>query len=840
MPKQRDYYEILGVERTADGEEIKRAYRRLAMKYHPDRNPGDKEAENKFKEAGQAYEVLSDDQKRKIYDQYGHEGLKVNTGSRYTAAQEAAVRAAAAAYANGGQARGPDPEEQRRREEQRRDQQRQEEARRKTAREDLLREAKATVETIKPLQQHYDRVMGVKAALIEGDARQEFLAECIAILQSSSRAVDMRPQSDARSIIDYASAPLGGFRLLGMAQNEENFCGCFTPQQVAYLRAYSARHSYYSSAAKPPVPEKHDMHQALDWGAVEDAKQRSEAFSAVYKEKTEKSRAAVSAQENISSLKTDLDQANRFIAGLEGDSTYRRDAESERKEWAQTHSHRIKAWHAVQTQIPDEMRDFQTVSDGFPSQAELVRDADHAYSVMQVTFLVDVRTGNTATLGLPKEFKPKPEKKQDGPVKAVSESTQKHMRARAQKALDGLTPALEALGVHNVVVEEKRSEIQAAKNCSAYLDSVAGILRQASGANQYHSMKKKEQEQALAVKPALQQSARALESAQKDGSLQAFFQARQTLRDKLRMIEGNDNLYTRICKPINEGKMDEAKAVIEVSRSSGLGAGLKDRVSGKAKTIDTAAAQLDVLSACKSTMDKNGSWAAISTLRRELYKGYSSGKDQMTLDRIENVGDMIRDAKARIGEADSNVEQSTLNSLRGSVKNTANMRRYHDLYGGRLEEIIGAPATRLVQLVLSDQPAEPGFMNVVGKEDIFKKSTDLLTKARAQDSAATWAEGDVKRHMAGATTTQDLCQAAHDLAAIADGKINPNQSAYAILSTIEAAAKEANGIQYLKGCSERLRQVRVSSESIRVESSGGIKAAATSGRVKMHMEAARG
>lgn len=81
MPStQRDYYEVLSVERTADGEEIKRAYRRLAMKYHPDRNPGDADAEIKFKECAEAYEVLSDDSKRKIYDQFGHEGLKRGGG----------------------------------------------------------------------------------------------------------------------------------------------------------------------------------------------------------------------------------------------------------------------------------------------------------------------------------------------------------------------------------------------------------------------------------------------------------------------------------------------------------------------------------------------------------------------------------------------------------------------------------------------------------------------------------------------------------------------------------------------------------------------------------------
>lgn len=76
MPTTRDYYEILGLQKSADADEVKRAYRRLAMKYHPDRNPGDAEAEVKFKEAAEAYEVLSDDQKRKVYDQYGHDGLR--------------------------------------------------------------------------------------------------------------------------------------------------------------------------------------------------------------------------------------------------------------------------------------------------------------------------------------------------------------------------------------------------------------------------------------------------------------------------------------------------------------------------------------------------------------------------------------------------------------------------------------------------------------------------------------------------------------------------------------------------------------------------------------------
>ena len=73
---KRDYYEVLGIEKSADQDTIKKAYRKLAVKYHPDRNPGDKEAEEKFKEATEAYEILSDDQKRPIYDQYGFAGLE--------------------------------------------------------------------------------------------------------------------------------------------------------------------------------------------------------------------------------------------------------------------------------------------------------------------------------------------------------------------------------------------------------------------------------------------------------------------------------------------------------------------------------------------------------------------------------------------------------------------------------------------------------------------------------------------------------------------------------------------------------------------------------------------
>jgi DNA-binding YbaB/EbfC family protein len=79
----KDYYEILGVAKTATAEEIKKAYRKLAIKYHPDRNPGDTAAEEKFKEISNAYEVLSDTAKRQRYDQLGHEAFTSTNGAGY-------------------------------------------------------------------------------------------------------------------------------------------------------------------------------------------------------------------------------------------------------------------------------------------------------------------------------------------------------------------------------------------------------------------------------------------------------------------------------------------------------------------------------------------------------------------------------------------------------------------------------------------------------------------------------------------------------------------------------------------------------------------------------------
>ena len=80
MAEKRDYYEVLGLKKGAGEDEIKKAFRKMAMKYHPDKNPGDRTAEEKFKEVNEAYSVLSDPEKKSKYDRFGHAGVDPNSG----------------------------------------------------------------------------------------------------------------------------------------------------------------------------------------------------------------------------------------------------------------------------------------------------------------------------------------------------------------------------------------------------------------------------------------------------------------------------------------------------------------------------------------------------------------------------------------------------------------------------------------------------------------------------------------------------------------------------------------------------------------------------------------
>ena len=112
---QRDYYEVLGVDRSASEDEIKKAYRKLAMRYHPDHNPGDAEAEQKFKEAAEAYDVLRDAEKRARYDRFGHAGVQGGMGGGGFTSNEdifahfSDIFGDLFGFASAGGARGPRP-----------------------------------------------------------------------------------------------------------------------------------------------------------------------------------------------------------------------------------------------------------------------------------------------------------------------------------------------------------------------------------------------------------------------------------------------------------------------------------------------------------------------------------------------------------------------------------------------------------------------------------------------------------------------------------------------------------------------------------------------------------
>ena len=82
MAQKRDFYEVLGVSKSSSSDEIKKAYRKLAIKYHPDKNPGDAVAEDKFKEAAEAYEILSNPEKKQKYDQFGHQAFGPGSGGQ--------------------------------------------------------------------------------------------------------------------------------------------------------------------------------------------------------------------------------------------------------------------------------------------------------------------------------------------------------------------------------------------------------------------------------------------------------------------------------------------------------------------------------------------------------------------------------------------------------------------------------------------------------------------------------------------------------------------------------------------------------------------------------------